>query len=143
MLIVLDRVVALGSHDEISGNKLSSLMKKLVEGVLGIGGGLSEQNRSGGILYVLAAASNGFTVGLHGQLLEVCWEPVEVLVEANNSQNASIMLRKTNTYGETRCVWAPKKSEYQTLSKPPSTGMFFSRGVSLKCLSMAWAPARN
>ena len=42
VLVVLNGVVALGCKNEIGGDELSALMKQLVEGVLGIGGWLSE-----------------------------------------------------------------------------------------------------
>lgn len=84
MFVVLNWVVALSRHDEIGGNELRALMKELVEGVLGIGGGLSKQNRAGGVLYILAVAGNCLSVGLHRQLLEVGGEPMEVLIESEH-----------------------------------------------------------
>jgi hypothetical protein len=142
VLVLLDGVVALRSQDEVSGDELRALVEKLVERVLCVGGGLAEYDGTSGVLDVVAAAGDGLSVRLHGQLLEVGGEAVQVLVETS-SLLARALSFPIITYGETRWVWAPKKSEYHTLRRPPITGMFFSRGVSLKCLSMAWAPARS
>ena len=38
-------------------------------------------------------------------------------------------------------VSAPKKSVYQTSSRPMSTGRFCSKGAVRKCSSIAWKPA--
>lgn len=81
VLVIVDRVVALGSHDEISGDELGALVEQLVEGVLGIGSRLTEQNRASGVLDVVATACDGLSVRLHRQLLEISGEPVEILVE--------------------------------------------------------------
>jgi hypothetical protein len=83
VLVVLNRVVALRGQDEVGRDELRTLVEQLVEGVLGVGGRLAEENGASGVLDVVSAAGNGLTVGLHGQLLEVGGEPVEVLVEAN------------------------------------------------------------
>jgi hypothetical protein len=81
VLVVINGVVALGSHYEVSGNELGTLVEKLVERVLGIGGRLAEKNGSGSVLDVVTTAGDGLSVRLHGQLLEVSWEPVKILVE--------------------------------------------------------------
>jgi len=52
--------------------------------VLGVGGGLTEQDGTGGVLDVLAGAGDGLAVALHGQLLQVGREAVQVLVEGSN-----------------------------------------------------------
>jgi hypothetical protein len=82
VLVVINGVVALSSHDEVGGNELGALVKKLVERVLGVGSRLAEKDGSGSIFDVVATAGNGLSVGLHGQLLEVSWEPVKILIEA-------------------------------------------------------------
>lgn len=84
VLATLDRVVGLNGHEEIGRNKLGTLVKKLEEAVLGVGGGLAEQDGTGSVLDILAGASNGLTVALHGKLLQVCGETVQVLVEGSN-----------------------------------------------------------
>ncbi len=40
-------------------------------------------------------------------------------------------------------VWQPKKSRYQTQSRPWRTGRFSRRGASWKCSSMARNPANS
>jgi hypothetical protein len=82
VLVVLDRVVALGGHDEVSGDELSALVEQLVERVLSVGGRLAEQDGSSGVLNIVSTACDGLSIGLHGQLLEVRGKPVEILVEA-------------------------------------------------------------
>lgn len=113
-------------------------MKKLEEGVLGVGGWLAEEDRAGRVLDVVTAAGDGLAVRLHGELLQVGGESVHVLVESKTySQQRFKYGGLAYTYGATRCVWAPKKSEYHTLRRPPMTGMFSSSGAVLKWWSMA------
>ena len=81
VLVVLDRVVALGSKNEISWDQLGALVQKLKERVLCVGRGLSEDDRSGGVFDIVTTAGDGLAVRFHGQLLEVGRESVEVLVE--------------------------------------------------------------
>ena len=46
-------------------------------------------------------------------------------------------------YGITPTVCAPKKSAYQTQSRPMSDGQVALDGVSRKCSSIAWKPASS
>jgi hypothetical protein len=82
VLVVFNRIVALGGQDEVRGDELGALVEQLVEGVLSVGSWLTEQDGSGGVLNVVSTTSDGLSVRLHRQLLEVSREPVEVLVEA-------------------------------------------------------------
>jgi len=82
VLVVLNRVVALCCQDEVGGDELSTLVEQLVERVLGVGGRLAEEDGSSGVLDVVSATGNGLAIRLHGQLLEVSGEPVQVLVES-------------------------------------------------------------
>ena len=81
MLIVLHWVVALSCEDKVGGNQLRALVQELVERMLGVGRRLAEKNRPCGVLDVIAGSSNGFAVGLHGQLLQIGREAVHVLIE--------------------------------------------------------------
>jgi hypothetical protein len=90
VLVVLNRVVALCSQDEVGGDELRALVEQLVERVLRVGRGLTKQNGSGGVLDVVSAASDGLSVRLHGQLLQVSREPVEVLVETGRCQQVRL-----------------------------------------------------
>ena len=85
VLVALNGVVALGGKDEVGGDELGALVKELVEGVLGVGSRLTEQNGTGSVLDVVTAAGYGLAVRLHRQLLEVSREPVHVLVEPEKS----------------------------------------------------------
>jgi hypothetical protein len=82
VLVVLNGVVALSSKNEVGRDELGTLMEQLVEGVLSVGCRLTEENGASGVLDIVAAAGNGLAVGLHGKLLEVSRESVEVLVES-------------------------------------------------------------
>lgn len=84
VLSALNRVVRFGGHDEVRGDELGALVQQLEEAVLGVGGGLTEEDRAGGVLDVLAGTSDSLSVALHGKLLEVGGETVQVLVERCN-----------------------------------------------------------
>jgi hypothetical protein len=86
VLVVLHRIVALRRQNKIRRDKLGSLMQQLVERMLGISGGLAEENGPSGVLDVFTTSSDGLSVGLHGQLLEIGGESMKVLVEAVFSQ---------------------------------------------------------
>lgn len=82
VLVVVGWVMGLSSKDEVGWDELGTLVEQLVEGVLSVCGWLSEKNWSGGVVDHLSLTVDGLTVGLHGQLLEVSWEAVEVLVKS-------------------------------------------------------------
>ena len=83
VLVVRDWVVRFSGEDEICGNELGALVQQLVEGVLGIGGRLAKEDGARGVLDEgVAGARYGFSVGFHGELLQVGGEAVEVLVES-------------------------------------------------------------
>ena len=84
VLVVLDGVVRLGGEDEVGGDELGALVEELVERVLCVGGGLTKEDGTGGVLDVVAATGDGLAVGLHGKLLEVSRETVQVLVEGRD-----------------------------------------------------------
>jgi hypothetical protein len=90
VLVVLDRVVALCCQDEVRGDELGALVKQLVERVLGVSCRLTEDNWPCGVLDVVSATGDCLSVGLHGQLLQVSGEPVEVLVEADHCQKSPL-----------------------------------------------------
>jgi hypothetical protein len=82
VLVAVDGVVGLDSEDEVGGNELGALVEELEEGVLRVGTGLTEEDGTGGVLDVVAAAGDGLAVGFHGELLEVGGEAVHVLIIA-------------------------------------------------------------
>ena len=84
VLATLNRVVGLSSHDEVRWDKLGALVEQLEETVLGVGGRLAKQDGAGGVLDVFTRAGNGLAVALHGELLQVGGESVQVLIERRN-----------------------------------------------------------
>jgi len=82
--VIRDGVVALGGKDEIGRDQLGALVDELEEGVLGVGAWLAEEDGAGGVLGRGAVRCDGLAVGLHGELLEVGREAVEVLVEGGD-----------------------------------------------------------
>ena len=75
----------IGSHlavlkaHELQGNYVRALMEKLIEGVLTVGAGLTEDDGAGHVVHRLAEAVDGLAVGLHVQLLEVGGEAAHCL----------------------------------------------------------------
>lgn len=55
--------------------------------MLCVGCGLAKEDGAGGVLDVVAGPGDGLTVGLHGQLLKVSREAVQVLVESRAGQH--------------------------------------------------------
>jgi hypothetical protein len=119
VLVVLNRVVALGSQDEVCGDELGTLVEQLVKRVLGVGGRLAKENGSGGVLDVVSAACDGLSVRLHGQLLEVSREPVEVLVEAvklsetNCSCYPSLLTERQGASGHRRSLSTRRSTDHR------------------------------
>lgn len=81
MQATLNGVVALGGHDEVCRDELGALVQQLEEGMLSICRWFSEENWAGSILDVLPSAGNRLSIGLHRELLEICGEAMEVLIE--------------------------------------------------------------
>lgn len=82
--VVGDGVVGLSGQDEIRRNELCALVHQLEEGVLSICAGLTEQDWSSGVLGGGAVRSGALAVRLHGELLEVGREAVQVLVKRSD-----------------------------------------------------------
>ena len=89
VLATLDGVVRLCRHQEIGRDELGTLVQKLEETVLRVGGRLTEQDGSSGVLDVFTSAGDGLSVALHGQLLQVGGEAVQVLIEGSNQVGLS------------------------------------------------------
>ena len=62
VLVVLHGIVAFSGQNEVSRDELGTLVKKLIEGMLSVSCGFSEEDRTGGVFDVVAAARNCFTV---------------------------------------------------------------------------------
>jgi hypothetical protein len=102
MFVVINWIVALCGNNKISWDELSALVQELIEGVLGVGGWLAEENRTGGVFNHVVVPRNRLAIGLHRQLLEVGGEPVEVLVESEIINNYNSRRTGRGTYGDTR-----------------------------------------
>ena len=59
-------------------------MDQLIEGVLAVGAGFTPEHFTGCVVDEGAVGAYGLAVGLHGQLLQVCGETVQVLVVGQN-----------------------------------------------------------
>ena len=66
-------------RNKISRNNLSSLVNKLVEGMLAVGTSFSPENLTCVRGNRSAIPACRFAVGLHGELLEICRESMQVL----------------------------------------------------------------
>ena len=62
VLVVLNGIVALSGEDEVGGDEFRALMEKLVEGVLGVGRRLSEDDWARSILDVVATSCDGLAI---------------------------------------------------------------------------------
>ena len=82
MLAGGDGVVGTDGEEEVGGDELGALVQELVEGVLGVGGGLAEEDGARGVGEHFVVAGDGLAVAFHGELLQVGGEAVEVLVES-------------------------------------------------------------
>lgn len=89
VLTTLNRVVRLDSKKEVGGNELCTLVKELEETMLRVCGGFTEQDRAGGVLDIVTRAGDSLSVALHGQLLEVGRESMEVLVKGSDQVSLS------------------------------------------------------
>ena len=58
--------------DELHRDDVCALVQKLIEGVLAVGAGLTEDDGAGHVVDGLAETVDGFAVGLHVELLKVC-----------------------------------------------------------------------
>jgi hypothetical protein len=50
--------------------------------MLRVGAWFSKQNWPSRVIDIFAITSDGLSVGLHGQLLEICWEPMHILIKS-------------------------------------------------------------
>ena len=80
LVAVLGRVRGVHERDEVGRDELGALVDQLVEGVLAVGARLAPEDLSGLGGDRGAVPTHGLAVGLHGQLLQVGREAVQVLV---------------------------------------------------------------
>ena len=84
LLAVLGRVDRVSEGKEVRGDQAGTLVDQLVESVLAVSAGLAPEHFTGCVVDEGAVRANGLAVGLHGQLLQVCGEAVQVLVVGQN-----------------------------------------------------------
>src|SRR5271165_7520007 len=75
-----ERVERLIEADEIAGNQLGSLVDKLIERMLAVRAWLAPEDRSRLVLGDSAVESDMLAVRLHGKLLEIGGEALEILI---------------------------------------------------------------
>jgi len=73
------RIKRLVETDEVARNELGPLMKQLIERVLAIGARFAPKDRPSLIVNWIALQRYVLAVALHGQLLEIGWEALQVL----------------------------------------------------------------
>ena len=80
LVAILGRVRGVDERDEVGRDELGALVDQLVEGVLAVGAGLAPEDLAGLGGNGGAIPTHRLAVGLHGQLLQVGREAVQVLV---------------------------------------------------------------
>ena len=80
VVVVAERIERLGEADQVHRDELRPLVDQLVEAVLAVRPGLTPVHGAGLVVHRVTLERHVLAVGLHGQLLEVCREPLEVLV---------------------------------------------------------------
>src|SRR6266446_689360 len=80
VVVPTKRVERLIERYEVTGNESRSLMNQLIEGMLAIGSRLTPVDGAGIVADSLAVQGDVFAVTLHGQLLQIGWEALQVLL---------------------------------------------------------------
>ena len=76
LLAILGGVRRVGEGQEVRRDNAGALVDQLVESVLTVGAGLAPENLTRGVVHEGTVSPNGFTVGLHGELLQIGGETV-------------------------------------------------------------------
>ena len=80
VVVAAQLVPRLRESDEVAGDELGALVYQLVEGVLAVGAGLPPVDLAGLVIHRAAVEGDALAVALHGQLLQVGREALEVLL---------------------------------------------------------------
>src|ERR1039458_396153 len=80
VVVVSQRVQALAEPGQVDGGEVGSVVDELVEAVLPVGARLPPVDRAGLVIDGVPFQVDVLAVGLHGQLLQVCGKPFEVLL---------------------------------------------------------------
>src|SRR6516164_5258814 len=84
VVVAAERIQRLREGDQIRGYEPRSLVDPLVERVLAVGARLSPVDWAGVVLHALAVERYLLAVALHGELLQVRWEALQVLLIGKN-----------------------------------------------------------
>ncbi len=84
-MVVPDRIQSLPEADQIDRDELGALVDELIEAVLAVGAGLAPVHRTGLVVDSIAVKGDVLVVGLHGQLLQVRREALEVLAVGHDA----------------------------------------------------------
>ncbi len=79
-----ERIEGFAKGDEVAGNEARALVDELIERVLTVGAGFTPINRTSFIVDGSAIESDVLAVALHGELLEIGREALEVLLVGQN-----------------------------------------------------------
>src|SRR5262249_44393130 len=82
-------IKGLSKRDEIAGYESRSLMDQLIERMLAIGPRLTPINRPGFVIHRNAVDRYVLAIALHGELLEIGWKALEVLLIRQHSDGLS------------------------------------------------------
>src|ERR1700739_1509770 len=79
-MLMAKRIKRLREGDKVTRNEPRTLMDQLIERVLTVGARLAPKDRARGIVNISSIDRDVLSVALHGQLLQVGWESLEVLI---------------------------------------------------------------
>src|SRR5262245_19682481 len=97
----------LDKGDEVTRDEPGALMDQLVEGVLPIGARLTPVDRAGLVVNRVAIEGDVFAVALHGQLLQIRWEALQVLLVRQDCHGLGVE--------EVRVPYAQEPQEYRQI----------------------------
>ena len=88
--MLAQRVQRLVEANEVAGNELGALVDELVEGVLAVGAGFAPDDGAGLVVGDVAVEGDVLAVRLHGELLEIGREALEVLVVGQDGDGLGV-----------------------------------------------------
>ena len=90
VVMAAERVEGFVEADEVAGDEAGALVDELVEGVLAVGAGLAPVDGAGLGFDGFAVERDVLAVGLHGELLEVGGEALEVLLVGEDGDGLGV-----------------------------------------------------
>src|SRR5262249_22801469 len=76
--------------DEVTWDQPRALVDELIKGVLAVGSRFTPVNGTSLVIYLVTIEGNGLSVTLHGQLLQIRREPLQVLLVGKNCDRRSV-----------------------------------------------------